>query len=112
MVMTLRRRRNPRRLVHLPLLVRERGKAMHLANQVVPTSLLQVGKPKRYNGRMKKTTGLLPMFPLYDTRVVTRRRRATKTRSPHKYLFLTRNSYPVRNRCPPSLLLPSTPLLH
>ena len=52
-----------------PLLVRESGKAVHLANRVVPIILLQVGEPKRFNCRIKMMTGLIPMFPLHDTRV-------------------------------------------
>ena len=56
-------------------------------------------KAKRFNGRMNlKTTRLHPMFPLHDTKVVTRTQRATKTRLPQRSLFS------------PSKFLPSSPL--
>lgn len=43
-----------KKAVHLPPLVREKGKVVHLADQVVQTIRLQVGNPKEYNDRMKR----------------------------------------------------------
>ena len=60
-----------KRLILLPLLAQERESTVHLMNPLVQAIHLQVGKSKRYNGEMKKTTELILMLPLYHIMLAT-----------------------------------------
>jgi hypothetical protein len=59
---TSQRGRNPQSLVHLPPLVRERGKAAHLANRLVSTPRDKSGDEKTQGDKVK-TSPQIPVSP-------------------------------------------------